>query len=305
MRKNSRRKLAVFLSAYLNIPFDGITLRLTSIAVTEPFNIFPLTPQLVQQYLKGSFKDHRHDYEEILVLQTGQPQHVIDFTKEILHTPLVVYVAKGKIHKFIPDADTTGWVIQYQGELLPDNRFNFYCNFLDSIHYRFKENECLEQLTTLCGLMYQAYQHEQKDMNFIIHLLAAFLSRLESENKKNLLADNGNGNNQLVTFNNFLKIVEENYKRPVGVDFYAEKLFMSARNLNNITRSIFNKSVSEIVENRKLIEAKKLLTHSGLSVSEIGYELGFNEKAYFTRVFTKKVGINPSGFRTEMQAMLA
>lgn len=273
--------------------------------LTEPFTIFPLTKELVANYLQGKFKNHRHDYEEILVLQTGSPQHFIDFTKETLQTPVVVYVAKGKLHQFIPDAHTTGWVIRYQGELLPENRFNFYSNFLDTIHYRFQTNECLNQLITLCTLMQQANAHEHPDMNFIIHLLSAFLSRLEAENKRNLHADHGTGSNQLVTFNNFLKIVEENYKRPVGVDFYAEKLFMSVRNLNNITKAVFGQSVSEIVENRKLIEAKKLLTHSALSVSEIGYELGFNEKSYFTRVFTKKVGMNPSGFRTEMQAMLA
>lgn len=273
--------------------------------MTEPFTIFPLTKQLVQKYLGGNFKNHRHEYEEILVLLTGRPQHFIDFNKETLHTPLIVYVAKGKIHNFIPDADTTGWVIRYQGELLPDNRFNFYCNFLDTIHYHFESHECLDQLITLCQLMYESYSGEKKDMTFIIHLLAAFLSRLEAENKRNLTTDNGTGNNQLVTFNNFLKIVEENFTRQLSVDFYAEKLFMSVRNLNLICHAIFNKSVSEIVENRRLIEAKKLLTHSTLSVSEIGYELGFNEKAYFTRVFTKKTGVNPTQFRSEMQALLA
>jgi AraC family transcriptional activator of pobA len=273
--------------------------------LTDPFTIFPLTKQLVAQYLLGNFKKHRHDYEEVLVLQTGHPDHFIDFKKEKLDTPLVVYVAKGKIHSFVPDKDTTGWVIRYQTELLPNNRFNFYCNFLDTIHYHFEKPACLTQLITLCQLMYESYNDERKDMNFIIHLLQAFLSRLEAENKKNLHSENNGANNQLITFNNFLKIVEENFMRPLSVDFYAEKLFMSARNLNLITQAVFNKSVSEIVENRKLIEAKKLLTHSDMPVSEIGYELGFNEKAYFTRVFTKKTGITPTRFRTEMQALLA
>jgi AraC family transcriptional activator of pobA len=273
--------------------------------VTEPFNIFPITKTLVEKFLQGDFKNHRHDYEEILILLTGNPEHFIDFKKEQLQTPLVVYVAKGKMHNFVPDIHTTGWVIRYQGELLPDNRFNFYCNFLDSINYQFESTECLDQLVTLCQLMYQAHSSPRKDLNFIIHLLSAFLSRLESENKKHLNSDPHSDNNQMVTFNNFLRIVEENYKRPLSVDFYAEKLFMTVRNLNNICHAIFNKSVSEIIENRKLIEAKKLLTHSSLSVSEIGYELGFNEKAYFTRVFSKKTGITPTEFRQEMQLLLS
>jgi AraC-like DNA-binding protein len=59
------------------------------------------------------------------------------------------------------------------------------------------------------------------------------------------------------------------------------------------------------VETRKLIEARQLLINTNLSISEIGYELGYNEKAYFSRVFTKKTGLTPTDFRGQMAAMLS
>jgi AraC-like DNA-binding protein len=59
--------------------------------------------------------------------------------------------------------------------------------------------------------------------------------------------------------------------------------------------------VSEIVETRKLTEAKNLLLHTDMTVAEIGYELGYNEKAYFTRVFKKKAGMTPTEFRFEIR----
>jgi AraC-like DNA-binding protein len=89
------------------------------------------------------------------------------------------------------------------------------------------------------------------------------------------------------------------------VEFYAGKLFMSSRNLNLLCQNILNKSISEIIETRKLTEAKNLLIYSNKSVSEIGFELGYNEKAYFSNVFKKKTGTTPTAFREEMRKIIS
>ena len=114
-----------------------------------------------------------------------------------------------------------------------------------------------------------------------------------------------NQKTQNITFRNFLKILEENYHRSEGVDFYAEKLFMSSRNLNLICQNILQQSVSEIIETRKLIEAKNLLISTDQTISEIGYALGYNEKAYFTTVFKRKSGQTPTEFREEMKSLIS
>jgi AraC-like DNA-binding protein len=128
---------------------------------------------------------------------------------------------------------------------------------------------------------------------------------IESERKKLTENENSNSSRQNETFVNFQKILEENFRRPLGVEFYAEKLFMSSRNLNQICQKIMNQSVSEIIETRKLTEAKNLLSSTRKSISEIGFELGYNEKSYFSNVFKKKSGQTPSEFRDEMQNLIA
>ncbi len=70
------------------------------------------------------------------------------------------------------------------------------------------------------------------------------------------------------------------FEELMGVDFYAEKLFMTSRSLNLICQKVTNQSVSEIIETRKIIEAKNLLAGTGKSISEIGFELGYNEKSH-------------------------
>ncbi|MBS1600781.1 MAG: helix-turn-helix domain-containing protein [Bacteroidetes bacterium] len=273
--------------------------------MTQAFEIIKLTPELSRKYADMPSKPHRHDYEEIIIVSKGNPQHFIDFNKETITPPIVIYVAQGKIHQFLPDTKTEGWAIRYKTEFIPESRFHFYSNFLDNINYPFESAECTSKLDTMCALMLDEYKLAHPDFIMIKHLLLALLSKLEQEGKNRFRQESNSNNTQLISFNNFLKIVEANYKRPEGVEFYADKMNMSVRNLNLICHSIFNMSVSEIVETRKLIEARQLLLNTDLSISEIGYELGYNEKAYFTRVFSKKTGLTPTEFRNQMSALIS
>jgi AraC-like DNA-binding protein len=154
-------------------------------------------------------------------------------------------------------------------------------------------------------MMYNESLQTVPDFAIIRHLLSALFTMIESERKKTDNADKHFYNTQNITFKNFLAILEDNFRRPEGVDFYAEKLFMTSRNLNLICHNILQKSVSEIIETRKLIEAKNLLITTNKTISEIGFELGYNEKAYFTTVFKKKSGQTPSEFRDEMSRLIS
>jgi AraC-like DNA-binding protein len=149
--------------------------------------------------------------------------------------------------------------------------------------------------------MYNEYQREFCNYAVIKQMLSLLFTMLEvhpAVDKKQLLSENN-------TFRNFLSILEVNYRRPMGVEFYAERLFMSVRNLNRICQGILEQSVGEIIETRKLIEAKHLLLSTDKSVSEIGFELGYKEKSYFTNVFKKKLGLTPTEFREEMKKVLS
>jgi AraC-like DNA-binding protein len=265
-----------------------------------PFKIIKLTKEFIEPVLQDPIPSHRHDHEELLIITHGKPVHYLDYTKEELQSPVIVYVAQGKVHNFIPDIETQGWVIRYKNELVPESRFHFYSNFLDQINYQLSEDYCSTTLHSLCEIMLKEYEEEAINYQVIAHLLSALLTKLEADSKTEYLDNQAANRWQMVTFNSFLKILEFNYMRPDGADFYAEKLNMSTRNLNLISQSVFGKSITEIIETRKLIEARNLLLNSGKSVSEIGYELGYNEKSYFTRVFRKRTGVTPTEYREHM-----
>jgi len=251
---------------------------------------------------------HTHNFEELIIGLEGQLEHFIDFKTTTIDAPLVSFVTKGKVHRAIPRLKNNKcnmWVLRFKSEFIPEITFQLYASYHNHAMLKLADDHCFKRLTALCEIINDEMQQPNPDLSVVKHLLSALFIMIESERNKSTTDSNGISATQNTTLQNFLQILEENYKRPEGVDFYAQKLFMSSRNLNLICKNILHQTVSEIIETRKLIEAKNQLTHSDKNISEIGFDLGFNEKAYFTRVFKKRTGQTPSEFRDEMRALIS
>lgn len=272
------------------------------------FKIFKVDEKEALKISESPDEPHKHDFEELIICIEGKLEHFIDFNTTILEGPLVSFVTKGKVHRVIPrlnNGKCEMWVIRFKSEFIPETTFQLYSFYHDRATIKLQGGDCFNRLVTLCELINTEMHQNETDLGVIRHLLNALFTMIESERIIRDPEKNELNKNQSTTFKNFLKILEENYKRPEGVEFYAEKLFMSARNLNIICQNILNQTVSEIIETRKLIEAKNLLTYSDKTISEIGFEIGFNEKSYFTNVFKKRTGETPSEFRERMKKLLS
>lgn len=267
------------------------------------FNIFEVTQSNVDYRLAHPEPLCRHEYEEILVGTNGQLDHYIDFRIERSVAPSVVFIPMGKIHYTQPSKDARGWVIQYKSEFAPGTPLSTFSKFLETSCYPFSTPETIERMTALCQMMNREYLMPSPDYLVIRHLLCALIAMIDTERKKNLPAAPEAKSTQVMLFNNFLKILEANYRSAAGCKTYAEKLNISVRHLNNVCHAMFGKSVSEIIETRKLLEARQLLIGTSRTVSEIGFDLGYNEKSYFTRVFHKKTGLTPTEFRTAAKSL--
>lgn len=272
------------------------------------FKIFKVDKAEATKISASPDEPHKHDFEELLIGVEGQLEHFIDFKNTYLEAPFVSFVTKGKMHRVIPklkNGQCDIWGIRFKSEFIPETTFQLYSFFHDNATLKMQSGECFNRLVTICNMMNAEMQQENPNLGVVRHLLSALFTMIESERRKSDESNTGLDKTHNTTFKNFLKILEENYHRPASVEFYAEKLFMSVRNLNTICQNVMEKSVSEIIETRKLIEAKNLLTHSDKTISEIGFELGYNEKAYFTNVFKKRTGQTPSEFREEMRKLIS
>lgn len=86
---------------------------------------------------------------------------------------------------------------------------------------------------------------------------------------------------------NFSQLVEQHFYSKKSVSDYAELLNISSKNLNKKIVALSNKPPNQIIKDRVVLEAKRLLAHTDFTSKEIAYKLGYEDDAYFTRFFLK------------------
>ena len=102
----------------------------------------------------------------------------------------------------------------------------------------------------------------------------------------------------IITFQ-FKLLLCANYQSLKRSSQYAEKLNISPVYLNEAVKTTTGLSVSECIRNEIVIRAKRLLFHTNMSVKEIALELGYEDWAYFTRMFSKASLLTPTQFRAK------
>ncbi|WP_420149058.1 helix-turn-helix domain-containing protein [Spirosoma sp.] len=98
-------------------------------------------------------------------------------------------------------------------------------------------------------------------------------------------------------FRQFTRLVEAHYKSKHTVADYADLLCMAPKTITHKFNRLRLPQPNEVIKNRIILEAKRLLVHTALTAKEIAYELGYDDPAYFSRLFMAKTGESPSSFR--------
>ena len=96
---------------------------------------------------------------------------------------------------------------------------------------------------------------------------------------------------------NFKKIIEDNFKENHNLSSYAQQLGITTTYLNILCQRITGVKASKILCDRLILEAKRQLQYTNLTISQISDSLGFSDPAYFTRFFKREVNISPKEFR--------
>jgi AraC-like DNA-binding protein len=100
-------------------------------------------------------------------------------------------------------------------------------------------------------------------------------------------------------YRQFSTLVEIHYREKHGLADYADLLHMTAKNVSKRLSKLHIRNPNELIKERILLEAKRLLSYTSMSVKEIAYELGYDDPAYFNRLFTLKNQCTPAAFRKQ------
>ena len=105
---------------------------------------------------------------------------------------------------------------------------------------------------------------------------------------------------KLMHINEFTRLIDRHYKNIKFPKDYAAMLNMTSNHLNSLCMTLVGKTAGELIRERLVLEAKRLLVNAKISSAEIAFQLGFESSSYFTQFFKKNTGLTPNSFRNEL-----
>ena len=94
-----------------------------------------------------------------------------------------------------------------------------------------------------------------------------------------------------------LSLIDKHYINERSTDFYAREVNLSNKRMNELTKKAVGHTVKQLIDQRLLLEAKRMISSGASSFKEIAFSLGFSEASYFTRFFKEQSGCTPEQFR--------
>lgn len=250
---------------------------------------------------------HRHDFFEVLYLSKGTGFHVIDGNKYEIKPPCVFFMSPGQAHKIEFSSDIEGYIYIFTPEFYLINQTNQ--NRLIEFPFFFtirQENRPLmldsaDDIQFLVTLFNKGITEIEKGNQFSVDLLRSVLDLILTScavlyKPDEKLISKGRGN---IMVKKFLQLVEENYHKNLTVNEYAGMLAITPNHLTQTVTLLTGKTTSQIIKAKQVLEIKRLLVHTNLSVTEIAGRLNFPDQSYFTKFFKRETGFSPLQYRVK------
>jgi AraC-like DNA-binding protein/mannose-6-phosphate isomerase-like protein (cupin superfamily) len=242
-------------------------------------------------------QSHRDDYHLFFLQDEGSFTIEIDFLKFHIKRRTVVYIHPDQVHKLgaFENASVCYWMIN--NENLHDEQRKMLENVSPANPMELYE-ETFAIITDAASLCLKiAERREEKLYHSLLKDSANTLVGLVASQYANGIKTTDGLSRFEATTKAFKTILEHNFISSRKPAAYAASLNISAHYLNECVKNTTGKSVSTHIQQRLVLEAKRLLYYSGKSVKEIAGELGFDDYPYFSRLFTKITGMTPIEFR--------
>lgn len=260
--------------------------------------------ELFQNFRDDLTTTHRTGFYHIIWFQKGNPTHLVDFNPLKIKPNTLLFLNKDTVQRFDKKTKFEGKAILFTDSFFckseADTKFfrsNIMFNDLYSVSQIQigKHNKLFpELLQQMANELQNVKDNHQADI--LKNLLHNFLLYAEREKRKqNFIEIKKDADFDYVML--FKDLLENKYKTQKQVNYYAKEMGISEKRLNQATSKILGKSPKEIIDDRILLEAKRILAHTNESVKEICYFLGFEEPTNFIKYFKKHSKITPTEFR--------
>ena len=248
-------------------------------------------------------RPHRHrDLHHVFYFREGHGTVALDHAVVTFEPPCLLSIPPLTVHGFDYDMVTDGWVVtlpvatvdrmialapgikeHLEAPLLiplADETHGVVAPLFERIAAEFTGNEP-GRLVTLQALVALVF----------VEVARAGIS---SYDRRLTVADSG-----AERIREFHKLIEARFRTHAPVSVYARALGITATQLNRTCRAVVGRSALEMIHERIVLEAKRNLIFTSMTVAEVGYSLGFEDPSYFSRFFQHRVGTTPSAFQRD------
>ena len=251
---------------------------------------------------------HTHNYYTVIWPVNATGKHIIDFKEYHILPDQLFFVSPGQVHQIITDPNPTGYVLLFTSEFLEKNsiRNDFISNL--KLFQKIGETPPLpiadvmaSKLKIFADQMLAAFN--SKD-DLYLETVGAYLKLflIECNGHCTLLPGSNLQNIEVskTIVRNFKELVEKNYSKKHQVKYYAETLYVTPNYLNEVIKSAVNLPAKEFIQNRLMLEAKRMVIFTGKSGKEIGFELGFEDPSHFSKFFKANAGQSLQEFKESL-----
>ena len=246
---------------------------------------------------------HKHSTYIAVLFTKGKGEHQIDYNTYDVKPGSVFLLSPGQVHCWKLSKEADGYVFFHTKEFYDRifvnrklNDFPFF--FLDSnepVIYCSKK-----ELNTILPIFEEINREHKAQLPLVKSKLGTLVDLLYLNLSRSYL------NNQDIHRTNssaYLKIqklqrlIDEHFRTEKLPKDYADRMNMTTRHLGRLCQDLLNKTTTDLIAERIVVEAKRMLTHSDLTIATVSEQLGFEDYSYFIRFFKKHVGQSPKQFQ--------
>ncbi len=249
-------------------------------------------------------KPHKHNFFLTVIVTSGSGTHEIDFNKHAIKAGSIFTMRPGQTHHWQFSTEVKGYIFLHSKEFF-DLYFNnniilqfpFFIssNNIPAYYCKSSESKTFEKQF---AQIYSEYENKQ---SFAFHKLICLIKCLYIDLSR-VYAKSSNKNTStskhyMQTVQSLENLIEHSFKVEKSVEFYADKLNISSKHLNRIVKTTLDKTTNQLLIERLILEAKRMMINTKLSIKEIAVKLGYKDYAYFSRLFKLYNNCTPSQFK--------
>jgi AraC-like DNA-binding protein len=243
-------------------------------------------------------RPNRHSFFELFWVASGSGAHLIDFVRHPIEAGSVFLVAPGQVHAWEIEQGVSGVAILFTEDLLgvgPDGDLALFASASRPSALRISGDPG-QRVAWLCERILEEYRVESEQQVAALRALARLLL-IEIERRAVQEAGAAAESERSRLVQRFVSLVDVHHARWHRVGPYAAELGMTTAYLSEVVASTLGVPAGVVVRRRVALEAKRLLAHAEDQVDAIGRALGFDDPSYFSRFFSREVGVSPTVFR--------